>query len=341
MVEREQAETLEVQDAALPAADTPSPAPVVASSEPAKTPDPSTETAEPKSALEAALRAMGMADEGKAAAALPAEPAKTETDQTAQQDDDQGDVPGVPMLAPDVFRALPKEARTVLKDLRKQVTTLRPDAERGQAVANYMKEAGVTPAEFVELQDVGAMMKRDPAKAREVLLKHLDRLDEHLGLKLPADLQEEVETGAMTSEHAATHARTRAERDAAAAALAQRDAEQAQSAMLRAAEGWETDMRQRDPDFGRKLPLIQRETRLLIQERMQAGRPPRTAEDTVEIVKGAYARVEEDLKPFRQMPSVTPRSPSSAAASVPSAAVVAPKTALEAAMAGLNAMRAG
>lgn len=343
LVDQESAEKPETQAPAVPGAAASGAAPVAAPSEPSKVSEASPETTEPKSALDAALRAMEkVRGEDKVAAALPVEPANPNTEQQAQQDGDQGDDPGdVPMLAPDVFRALPKEARTVLKDLRVQVKTLRPDAERGQAVASYMKETGISPAEFVELQEIGALIKRDPAKGREALLKHLDRLDEHLGYKLPNDLRVEVESGAMTEELAAQHARTRAERDAATRALAERDARQAEAAMVSAVEAWAAEQSRQDPDFGRKLPNIHRETKLLVMERAQAGRPPRTAEEAIEIAKMAYANAEEVLKPFRPAPAAVPRSPSSAAASVPAAAPAPPKTALEAAYAGLQSVRRG
>lgn len=310
-----------------------------AAPEPSPTPAAPETPAEPKSALEAALKAL---DKGKdAATATAAQPAgetdQTEAEQSAQGDDEaQGEhLSDVPLLAPDVFKALPKEARTAFNQLRKQVGTLRPDAERGQAVSKFLQASGVTPEEFMELQDVGALMKRDPAKAREALMRHLDRLDTALGLRLPDDIREDVDGGYISEARAAELARERAARARAESEVAARSEAEISQAIAGAVDAWEEQARRTDVDLDRKLPSIMREVKLALTERNAAGNPVRTPKEAVKIAQDAYKAVDDMLKPFRAAAASVPRAPSSAASSAP-ASKVPPSTALEAAYSALG-----
>jgi len=320
-------------NAALPVSGEAIAAPAAA---PEPTPAPS-DTAEPTSSLEAALKALDKGrDAASAAAAQPAGDADhTETTQPGQTGDSQDErLADIPKLAPDVFSALPKEARAAFNQLRKQVGTLRPDAERGQAVVSFMRASGVSPEEFAELQDVGALMKRDPAKAREALLQHLDRLDTALGLKLPDDIREDVDGGYISEDRATELSKARARATALENEVAQRDSATAAYAIQTAVESWEARARRTDPDMDRKLPSLMREVKLHIQDREAAGRPVRSAEEAVAIAQAAYAATNEMLRPFQAQPGRVPNAPSSAASSVP-AAMAEPTTTLEAARAAL------
>lgn len=316
-------------------------APAAAPVTEATTPPTPETPAEPKSALEAALKALDKGrDPAAATAAQPAgETVQPDSTQPAQPEDDQDEsLADVPKLSPDVFRALPKEARSTFNALRKQAGTLRPDAERGQAVAKFLTASGISPEEFAEMQDVGALMKRDPAKAREVLIQHLDRIDTFLGLKLPDDLKKEVDGGYISEDRAAELSRERAARARLESTVAARTEADAGQAMVSAVSAWETETRRTDLDLDRKLPSIQREVKLILTERAAAGNPVRTPEEAVQVAQEAHKRVDEMLKPFRAAAAPTPRVPSSVASSAPASAP-APSSALDAAYAGLR--RAG
>lgn len=311
--------------AAQPAAADGAAAPVAA-------PEPVATPAEPTSALDAALKALAKGrDEAPATAAQPAETATATPEQPAQPEDAQDEsLADIPKLAPDVFSALPKEARTAFNALRKQVATIRPDAERGQAVAKFLQASGITPQEFAELQDVGALMKRDPRQAREALLKHLDRLDTALGLKLPDDIKNDVDQGYLSEERATELSQKRAEADALRRQVEEREAAVAAHSMGAAVEAWEQEIRRQDADYGRKQTNIMREVTTQLELRKAQGRPVRTSAEAVALAQEAYATVNEMLKPFRAPAPVVPRGPSSAASSAP-AAMPEPTTAFEAA----------
>lgn len=312
------------------------PAAVESVAAPAAAPAPNpveTTPAEPVSALDAALKALAKGSEPAAATA--AQPAEETVEVTPEQQAHPEGVQDeslaeIPKLAPDVFSALPKEARTAFNQLRKQVATIRPDAERGQAVANFLQASGITPQEFAELQDVGALMKRDPMKAREALLKHLDTLDTRLGLKLPDDIRQDVDGGYISEDRATELSRTRAEADALRQQVAERETAVAAQSMGAAVEAWEQEIRRGDPDYGRKQANIMREVTTQIQLRQARGETVRSATEAVALAQEAYAAVNEMLKPFRVASPPVPRGPSSAASSAP-AATPEPTTAVEAA----------
>jgi hypothetical protein len=309
------------------------PAAAEAVAAPVAAPEPVATPAEPTSALDAALQALAKGKEpAPATAAQPAEETVESTpEQPARPEDIQDEsLADVPKLAPDVFSALPKEARTAFNALRKQVATFRPDAERGQAVANFLQASGITPQEFAELQDVGALMKRDPMKAREALLKHLDTLDTRLGLKLPDDIKSDVEQGYISEDRATELSQKRAEADALRQQVAERETAAAGRSMAAAVEAWEAEVRRQDADYGRKQANIMREVTTQIQLRQARGEPVRTPAEAVAIAQEAYAATNEMLKPFQAPRPSVPRGPSSAASSAP-AATPEPTTALEAA----------
>jgi len=295
-------------------------------------------SAEPKSLLDAALMALKTEEKpGEATAAKPAgeDPAAEQGPQVPETDAAaQGEAPGaVPRLPDDVFKALPQEARRAFNDLRKQVTTLQPDATRGQALTQFLRETGITVPEYDELIEVGALLKHDPAKARERLAAKLAEVDHALGLTLPDDLREEVDGGYISEDRASELSRTRAEAERAKRAAEELVQSQHQNALVNDLVSWEAEMRQRDPDFDRKLPDIQAKARLAVLEASQAGKPVRTGAEAVRVAQKAYGEVNALLASFRPAPRATPPSPSSAA-SAP-AAVVAPKNIYEAAAAGL------
>jgi len=323
---------------APPVSDTP--APVVATEEPSSPPN--GESAEPKTILEAALQALKQDPvEAPAAAAQSAgdEGAKPDTTQDPAAAEDQGEpLAEVPMLPEAVFKALPQEARKVFVDLRKQVRTLKPDAERGSALSRYLAESGVTGEEFVQLQDAGALLKRDPMAARKILADKIAEIDHALGITLPEDLQGEVESGYISEERARELSQARARAARAEEAIAGDRQAQVQQRLLSDVTTWEAEMRRVDADFARKLPDIESRVRLAVLERQASGKPVASGAEAVQIAREAYEAVDKMIASFAPPRTATRPSPSSAA-SAP-ATTPAPRTAFEAALAGLN-RRAG
>ncbi len=326
-----------------PGTGTAQPVPAEATAAPAEAPKPATTTAEPetpaepKTALEAAL--MALAPKGPAGDATAAKPAgeveSPDAKAPAVEDPQDESLADVPLLPAEVFGALPKEARTAFNTLRSQVNKLRPAAERGQAVAEYLESAGMTAGEFAELQNVGALMKTDPLKARDVLLEHADRIAERFGLKVPDDIARDAEQGFISDEHARELARTRAEARMAKEMVAAREADASLREVVGAAEAWEARTRATDPDFDLKLPSMRQAVELEVTRRAMAGKPVTSAKEALDIAERAYADTNAMMSRFRPAPARVPPSPSSAAP-VPAAPLPEPKTAHEAALRALH-----
>lgn len=316
-----------------------SPAPEAATAQPS--PDTSGESAEPKTLLEAALSALGQkTSDAPAAAAQSAEDtgANTPPTQNPEADTSQGEpLDDVPMLPEADFKALPAPVRKSFVELRKLVKNLRPDAERGTALSRYLAESGVSPEEFVQLQDAGALIKRDPMAARKILADKLAEIDRAIGLTLPDDLKNEVEAGYISEERARELSQARARAARAEETVTQTRQATAQQVLLGAVTEWESQIRGVDADFARKLPEIQSKVRLKVLEREAAGQPVTSASEAVKIAQDAYREVNEMLAAFAP-PRVATRPTPSSAASAP-AANPQPRTIYEAAAAGLR--RAG
>lgn len=340
MLEQDQATTEEeIGSAQSESPVSSSPAPEAAPAE--ASPEANGESAGPKTLLEAALSALKPGSvEAPAAAAQPAGDSGAETTptQTPDTDTSQGEpLDDVPMLPDADFKALPPPVRKSFVELRKLVKGLRPDAERGTALTRYLAESGVTPEEFVQLQDAGALIKRDPAAARKILLDKVAEIDRVTGLTLPDDLQTEVESGYISEDRARELSQARARAARAEETVAQDRHLQQQNALLGDVTSWEAEMRRVDSDFARKLPDIQSRVRLAVLERMQTGQPVASGAEAVKIAADAYKAVNDMLASFAPPRTSTRPTPSSAA-SAP-ATSPAPRTIYEAAAAAVR--RAG
>lgn len=330
---------LQTPPAALPVeADAASQAPDQAPAETVAPPQDAETTGEPaapKTLLEAAMSALGKSDEQPAAAAMPAEQPKDEAPTSAPDvDDAPANAPDGTLIPADEFKALPKTAKDAIKALRKEAKTLRVDADRGVAVARFMQTSQISPSEYAELLDVGALLKTDPAKAREVLIQRVAAIDAHLGNTLPADLREEVDSGYIAEERAKELSQARARTAHLERSAEAQHAAAQQNAVLSDIAAWEAKTSQTDADFARKQPMLLEKTRLRVLERQMAGTPVTTGAEAVEIVRQAYASVNETMRSFAPVLVATRPTPKSAA-SAP-AASTAPKTIYEAAMAAVG-----
>lgn len=272
----------------------------------------------PTSLLDAALSALapeareGQAEEAKAD---PANSEKPEDDASGAQPAAEAD--DIPRIPDEQFRALPKEVRTVVNKLRQRVDALAPAAERVAKLDEFMRESNLTPDEFVEGQDVMALMKRDPRAALQKLEKHVANLRAYLGVELPDDLRQEVEDGYITEERARELSQARAnERHVRAVSEADSQRRTADES-LRAVQAWEQAAAGSDPDFALKLPMVMDKARIATA---QLGRPVKGPDEALAIVRKAYEETNAMLRSFQRAPTATLRSPSSSAAAPPSRA---------------------
>lgn len=197
-----------------------------------------------------------------------------------------------------------KQQRNALRDevatLKQEREPLQVKAEQLDQIGGFMRDNMLTPQEMTEGFEVMAFMKQDPAKALEILYRHVDALELHLGKKLPQDIQERVDAGHVDTEAAVELARQRAEAQAhrtradyAEQQNTQTNARVLQTEIRNAVGVFESDVKTRDPDYSHKQPFIVDRMRVLAQ-----ANPPKTPEDAVAIARQAYTDVSESMKKF-------------------------------------------
>jgi hypothetical protein len=285
-------------------------------------------SSEPKSMLEALQAAtQSVSEETKTAssavetgsnqAATPENP----TEPNAQENSDTD--PNLPFHNHPRWKAMLQE-----RDAYKQ------GAQQYSQIETFMHDNGISQDEVVRMYQFAAAMKRDPIKALELIQPVLETLNQFVGGgQLPEDVARQVDDGTISRDAAAELVRRRNEAEffrterqraeAQQAAFREQQAIQAQTQdLVSAATEWETQTRQRDPDYDRKSALIGSRIRELIQEH-----PPRDRKEALDIAQKAYDDVNASLRSF------APRQPMrtvTSAASTANSAKSAPRSLREA-----------
>lgn len=191
-------------------------------------------------------------------------------------------------------------------------------AEGYDRITQAVETAGITNEEFNTGFNIMALMRSDPLKAREALKPYMDALDQHAGVQLPADLQEQVDGGYVTADHASEIARLRAQNGHLAAQreeISQQGAYQQQvhagNDMASAVTSLEQQWAASDPDFERKQPMVQSR----VNELIASGEYTlETTEDALAITQKAMDDVNSWVGAFK--PQKQPITPLTGGASV-------------------------
>jgi hypothetical protein len=211
------------------------------------------------------------------------------------------------------------EFRAEIKGLRSQIAPLEAQAQTTQALQNFLRQTDIAKEDFGLLLDLGAAVRRgDWRSFLEGVAPYVKLAQESLGIQLPADLQQAVQSGHMTQDAARYTARVRAQQQLAASQLArvtqetsQRDhaeaVQQFQASVAGAVSDWEKGVRRSDPDYARKEPVVQKFVHAVVHERG----PPRSPAEAVEIAKLAYEQANGMVSRFVPNPRATHPLPSS------------------------------
>jgi len=312
----------------------------------------------PKSALEKVLadeKARREATEkatGKAPAEAEAEkPAATDKPADGKPDgkpDDEG------RLTKEEYEALTPKARRrfgVLTEQRNQardaLKAVQPVIERDRGLQGFLEQHSVAQEEFRWTLDLIAAVKRDPAKAYDMMRPLLADLQKFVGEALPEDLEADVTAGTISRERAQELSRARHEHAAAQARIAEtaeaqrtehaRQQVQAHTqAVHRALQGWEAQWKGSDPDYAKKQPFVWPELRLLLDAALRENNnQPLPPEAVVRIAAKAKENIEARISGM--MPARKPQTPVNGGVAAPTAK--APANALEAARLGLQMAR--
>jgi hypothetical protein len=244
----------------------------------------------------------------------PKTPAKADQSGTDEEEDD-GEDRGEPFGKHPRWQkmvAARNEYREKVEAISQEVEALRPRADEYGLIEQYMSDNGLQPPEVIEGFKIMALMKTDPAAAREALQTHLHRIDSFLGNVLPPDLQRQVDEGFTTEDIARETVRTRnllqrqqAENEQYRQHIDQQATEQqlaqARQGMVSAVSQWEAQVRTSDPDYALKEQFVVDKLKLLrTQYRVE------TPEQAVQLAQMAYDQATKALRALNKKPEIRP-----------------------------------
>ncbi len=210
-------------------------------------------------------------------------------------------------------------------EIKAKVATLEPAAQQFEKIESFMTQHQLTHEEVGEGFIIMAMAKAGDPRVIQKLDDFRNKVALAIGEAVPADIQEQIDSGALTEAAGKELAKTRAQLKMTEAQTARRseadaekkakdDADALKKELQGAVTAWDAEQRKIDPDFAKKESAIARYSRALILEHGQ----PRNREEAVNLVKAAYAEVNKDFGaviPQKQAAKHVPSAPSSHGAS--------------------------
>jgi hypothetical protein len=241
-------------------------------------------------------------------------------------------------------RKLIAKLTTARNDAREQFDRVQPELAAHRELVGYLQRHQLAAEDVNLLLGVGAALRRGDFKAfLDGIEPYRQVARQSLGLDVSPDLQAQVDEGTISPEFAAELTKTRLEaaRSRVEASTQQdrhaaRDQDAHQNALRLAIDGWESQVRSRDPDYARKELFVRRASQALLSE----FGAPRSAQEAVQLAQRAYDEVSKGFGAIR--PPRQPTRPTPNGFSTPSLGAAAePRTLLEAAKLALSRTRAG
>lgn len=214
-------------------------------------------------------------------------------------------------------------------DLRGEIERLKtfePSAKAADSVSQYLRDNDIGRDDFLLTLELAAAMRRGDFRTfYEGVQPYVRLAEEYLGMALPADLQQRVREGHMTSQAAAAFSRERMDRAMAQnrhmrsqqlfqaqQEWSQQQAQTAQREVLAnsvrdAVNGWEATVMGADPDYAAKRAAVQDTMWAVVREKGA----PQSPDQAVGIAREAYRRVNERYRSWTPPKRPTSRSPSS------------------------------
>lgn len=308
------------------------------------------EDAAPKTALEAAQRVM--AKEGKKTSTEEPQ-GKTDTDAAGKPEEkdkpkeaDAEDA-NLPFKDHPRWKTVSSENR-ILKVAKEKneaaIKELEPKAKTFDDLTTYLRDNNLQRDDFQQGLSIMAAIRNDPAKAYELMLPIMERLESLVGARLPDDLKAKVEAGQIDAESAREMAKARGRVEiekTARETLEQRQAREAEERtrgeqqrvmndVTQALNAWDAEWAGRDPDAAKLRPFV---LDLLLIEGQK--KPPTNNVEARELAERCVVEARKRLAGFIPAPQpkegVLPTGGASTATTTP-----VPKSSLEAAQAALR-----
>lgn len=261
---------------------------------------------EPKSLLDAVTQAT---EKEKSAEKSPGSEGGSEKDKSKSEDDtDESEEDGTGELNEKELAALKPKTRKRMEYLAGQVGNLRPKADAMDQLVSYVNDAGLSTDEVNKGFEIMKLMKSDPFGALEQLRPYVVQLQQLTGATLPADLQQQVNEGLISEQHARTLVQTHTRQQ-----LAQMAADRATQAadtlrtthehstavteVASAVSDWERKWAASDPDYKAKQGRVQKDIHFGLLQ-MRDNRVPITREAVLKLANDCRDAVNAELKAY-------------------------------------------
>lgn len=225
-----------------------------------------------------------------------------------------------------VWKHTPKEARRAIEQFREKTARLSQELETVSTksrsfdeLQGFIRSSGLDQDTFQNALVIMGEIRSNPERALERLRPTIEYLNKQTGISLPADLQEDVETGGLSEERAQELARARAQgqrlqsevqarNEREALEQAHRQAEEARVQVHQAARDWESRWKETDADYQKKMPFVQDRVMAKMQDLQSEGKVV-TPQVALELLNSARSHVEKNfssiLPPPKEMRPVT------------------------------------
>ncbi len=206
------------------------------------------------------------------------------------------------------------------KVLTAELEQFKPMAELGTTIKGMADKANLTREDVNTGFAIMDMMRNDPIKAYDALTPIYEALCSIVGVRLPADLQEQVTKGEITQDRAQELSRLRAatglntnrskEQDERATKAAETESANKVAAVVadvgKAVTDWETRWQKSDPDYAHKQSRVMDAIDLELLRRRDAGTLPANVKDALAICNAVKTKVEAEFKKILPKKSQTP-----------------------------------
>lgn len=211
------------------------------------------------------------------------------------------------------------KTRKRIEKLLSERNSYKEEALVARGVREYLVQHDIAKEDFQLTLDLAAAMRRGDFKGfLEGVAPYVNLAEQALGITLPPDLQQQVQQGYMTTEAAQNFSRERYARQLAEqnvqrvqSAQQTQQVQQQRSSLAQSIETtvstWENNLRQTDPDYGRKEAAVKDFLWSVVRERGN----PQTPQQALEIAQEAYARANNLFRSFAPKPQPTKATPSS------------------------------
>lgn len=225
-------------------------------------------------------------------------------------------------------------------EARQALDRVKPDLDAFAQFKAYQTAHQLENDDINLLLATGAALRRgDFQTFLAGVMPYVEVAQQAMGQLLPADLQGQVDSGQLpieTAREISVNRINQARLQTEATAYRQ-NAELTGQQMLgqqiySAVAGWETQVKQRDPDWALKSDIVERFSQSLVQQRGQ----PTSPQQAVAMAQEAYEEANRVVARMRPQPAATRSQPSGVHQSTGNGAAPQPRNLMEAAILGLQ-----